>query len=229
MVTGQRQWQRFGAFNFYLILLHFVELSKVFGELNLAECVTAMGVTTQKVNGGDLAGLEAMLAAQAVTLNAMFTQLAHQTSKMTVVDQIDWFTRLALKAQGQCRTTVETLAQMKNSPIFARQANIANGPQQVNNGTPSRVRPRAREIRKPSRTNYWRPLVNGWTLERRARQSAAIRNWRPREHSTGPRSLEGKARVSCNAWNGGQRLQWRALCRVLNAELRAQRERLAST
>lgn len=51
---------------------------------------------------------------------------------MTIVDQIDRFTRLALKAQGQCRATVETLAAIKNPPVvFARQANIAHGPQQV--------------------------------------------------------------------------------------------------
>lgn len=64
----------------------------------------------------------------------MFTQLAYQSSKMTKVDQIDRFTRLALKAQGQCRATVETLAVIKNPPtVFARQANIAHGPQQANN------------------------------------------------------------------------------------------------
>ena len=45
------------------------------------------------------------------------------------------YLRLALKAQGQCRATLETLATIKNPPtVFARQANIANGPQQVNNG-----------------------------------------------------------------------------------------------
>ena len=43
--------------------------------------------------------------------------------------------RLALKAQAQCRATIETLAALKNPPIvIARQANISNGPQQVNNG-----------------------------------------------------------------------------------------------
>ena len=43
--------------------------------------------------------------------------------------------RLALKAQGQCRTTLETLATIKNPPVvYARQANFATGPQQVNNG-----------------------------------------------------------------------------------------------
>ena len=39
-----------------------------------------------------------MLGAQATTLNAMFTQMANQAARMTVVPQIDLFTRLALKA-----------------------------------------------------------------------------------------------------------------------------------
>jgi hypothetical protein len=53
------------------------------------------------------------------------------------LDTADKYMRLALKAQGQCRTTLETLAAIKNPPVlFAKQANIAHGPQQVNNGTP---------------------------------------------------------------------------------------------
>jgi len=66
-------------------------------------------------------------------------------------------------------------------------------------------------------------MTNGWTAERRARQSAAIRTWRPWERSTGPRSVAGKSRVSLNAWKGGQRQQWRAIARLLAHELRAQR------
>ncbi len=66
-----------------------VGFSKMFGELDLAEWVTALGTETQKVNSGELAGLEATLTAQVVTLNTMFAQLANQTSRMTIVDQID--------------------------------------------------------------------------------------------------------------------------------------------
>ena len=51
------------------------------------------------------------------------------------MDHADRYMRLALKAQGQCRATVETLALLKNPPVFARQANIAGGAQLVNNGT----------------------------------------------------------------------------------------------
>jgi hypothetical protein len=48
-----------------------------------------------------------------------------------------------LKAQSQCRATFETLATIKNPPvIYARQANVTTGPQQVNNSvvTPARAR-----------------------------------------------------------------------------------------
>jgi hypothetical protein len=65
----------------------------------------------------------------------------------------DTFLRLAFKAQSQSRATLETLAFTQNprSVEFVRQANIANGPQQVNNGTPPIAR--ARGNRKPRQSN----------------------------------------------------------------------------
>jgi hypothetical protein len=40
---------------------------------------------------------------------------------------------LALKAQSQCRATLETLTTIKSPPVlFAKQENIAAGPEQVN-------------------------------------------------------------------------------------------------
>ena len=49
------------------------------------------------------------------------------------------YLKLALRAQSQCRATLETLATIKNPPTvaFVKQANIAHGPQQVNNGVAS--------------------------------------------------------------------------------------------
>jgi len=41
-------------------------------------------------------------------------------------------------------------------------------------------------------------MANGWTPERRARQAAMIRTWKPWEKSTGPKTDEGKAVVSHN-------------------------------
>ena len=42
-------------------------------------------------------------------------------------------------------------------------------------------------------------MANGWTPERRARQAALIRTFRPWERSTGPKTEAGKARSSRNA------------------------------
>ena len=70
-------------------------------------------------------------------------------------------------------------------------------------------------------------MGNGWTLERRRRQAEQIKHWRPWAKSTGPRSPEGKERVSRNAWQGGHRAQLRELSRMVNAEIRAARDLIA--
>ena len=54
-------------------------------------------------------------------------------------------------------------------------------------------------------------MANGWTPQRRRRQSRQIRSWRPSETSTGPRTEDGKARSARNAWKGGWRGQLRAV------------------
>jgi len=67
-------------------------------------------------------------------------------------------------------------------------------------------------------------MATTWTPERRARQAELIRTWQPWAKSTGPRSPEGRQRVSKNAWTGGHRAQLRELSKLVNAELRASRE-----
>jgi len=68
-----------------------------------------------------------------------------------LVNAAEIYMRLALKAQSQCRATLETLAAIKNpTPVtFVKQANVAHGPQQVNNGPPSEPPSRARESENP--------------------------------------------------------------------------------
>ena len=51
--------------------------------------------------------------------------------------------------------------------------------------------------------------------QRRKRQSELIRRWRPWERATGPRTGEGRARVSRNAYKGGVRLLLRQLAQLL--------------
>jgi len=67
-------------------------------------------------------------------------------------------------------------------------------------------------------------VANGWTPERRARQAKLIRQWKPWKHSTGPKTAEGKASSSQNAYKGGF---W-PLMRQMGRELRAQRRCVAN-
>jgi hypothetical protein len=86
---------------------------------------------------GNLARHEALLTAQAHTLDGLFTQLVVQAEVGSgqSLPRMETYVRLALKAQSQCRATIEALAAMKRPPlVIAQQANVAHGPQQVNNG-----------------------------------------------------------------------------------------------
>lgn len=104
----------------------------------------------EAVNGGDLKRAEAMLIAQAHTLDELFNNLARRAVGQEHLLQYEAHFRIALRAQSQCRATIETLAAIKNPPIvYAKQANIANGPQQVNNGIPAPSRTRENETGQP--------------------------------------------------------------------------------
>jgi len=105
----------------------------IHGELDLGELVDVLGERCKAVNDGDLKRVESMLLSQAYSLDTMFASLARRGRNQEGLKQYETHLKLALKAQSQCRATLETLAAIKNPPIFARQANIAHGPQQVNN------------------------------------------------------------------------------------------------
>lgn len=95
------------------------------------------------VNRGEMAQAEAMLMNQAVALQSLFVRLAEAGMNASMLPQQETAMRLALKAQGQCRATLETLAAIKNPPvIYAKQVNQTTGPQQINNGAtaPSQAR-----------------------------------------------------------------------------------------
>lgn len=67
----------------------------------------------------------------------MFNNLAQRSNKQDYMKQMETYLRLALKAQAQARATVEALALLKNPQPYIRQANIAQGNQQVNNAATS--------------------------------------------------------------------------------------------
>ena len=88
-----------------------------------------------QVKGGDLQTMEAMLVSQATALQTIFTDLARKAQAQTYQKHYEAYLGLALKAQAQSRATISALVDLKypRHATFVKQANIAHGPQQVNN------------------------------------------------------------------------------------------------
>jgi hypothetical protein len=113
------------------------EYGKTFGDQDVSELMEELIISMDDINKGDLKRCENMLLGQAYALQSIFMNLSRKANIQEHMKNIDAFLRLALKAQSQCRATLETLAAIKNPPvIFAKQANISSGHQQVNNGIP---------------------------------------------------------------------------------------------
>lgn len=107
-------------------------------DLSLLECVKVMKAEIQAVNGDKLSKLEGMLTGQAMALNAIFNNFSQRAINTDVMPKLEAYLRLALKAQSQCRTTIEAIAEMKcpKPATFIRQANVGHNVQ-VNNGQPT--------------------------------------------------------------------------------------------
>jgi hypothetical protein len=67
------------------------------------------------------------------------------------MSKLEIYLRLSLKAQSQCARSIEVLAAMKNPPIvYAKQANISHGNQQVNNGGNPNASHTEKKINQPN-------------------------------------------------------------------------------
>ena len=89
---------------------------------------------TEDVIAGNMTRAEAMLLSQAHTLDALFNSLVMKGLDQSHMPHYEAFMKLAFKAQSQCRSTLQALSDIKNpSVVYAKQANINNGNQQINN------------------------------------------------------------------------------------------------
>jgi hypothetical protein len=134
-------------------------------EIDLPGLLATLRDHASAVNDGDLSRAEAMLINQADALQSLFVNLTERSLRQEYLVHAEGFMRLALKAQSQCRATLETLSNVKNPPvIYARQANVTTGPQQINNGvdtarmrknrnTPNQLSGVANELRQDSRAS----------------------------------------------------------------------------
>ena len=105
-------------------------------EADMGVLIEKLRETFTEVKGGDLNTMEAILVGQATSLQTIFTSLARRPQEQYSQRKREAFLGLALKAQAQSRATISALADLKypRQATFVKQANIAHGPQQVNNG-----------------------------------------------------------------------------------------------
>jgi hypothetical protein len=103
-----------------------------------SDYVNAMVSASDKVNAGNMKDVEAFLVSQTMVLNGWFGELSRRAINNLKTPEYfegaQTLFKMAMKAQNQARMTLETLSNIKNPPVvYAKQANISNGPQQVNN------------------------------------------------------------------------------------------------
>lgn len=100
--------------------------------------VRELEIQSAAVKRGDMGRTEEMLISQAHVLDEIFSTLARKAYGCMGKSDVGFelCLRLGFKAQSQCRATLETLAEIKNpwSGAYIKQANLAAGHQQVNNG-----------------------------------------------------------------------------------------------
>ena len=114
------------------------ELQPMLKQQDINEVIVALNDEVNQVVNGKMTRPEEMLVTQAHTLDMLFSVLAQRSiTNMNggFLPAADTYMRMALKAQSQCRTTLEALSEIKNprTATFIKQQNVA-GQQQVNNG-----------------------------------------------------------------------------------------------
>ena len=80
----------------------------------MPDLVDEMRKAGDKVVGGNMGRIERMLTNQAITLDAIFNDMAQSSGRQDQYKGIEVLMRLALKAQTQARSTAEAHALLKN-------------------------------------------------------------------------------------------------------------------
>jgi hypothetical protein len=117
------------------------------GHYSLMANIKTLQEQSKRLNEGDMSNVEAMLFAQACALNLIFSEMSTRAFRNfggegNYLEAGKQYFSMAMKAQSQCRASLEAIGYIKNpSAVIARQANINHGgQQQVNNALqPTRV------------------------------------------------------------------------------------------
>ena len=146
---------------------------KLFPSSEIVDVANVLSKKISDIQDGDIKPIEAMLIAQAQALQTMFVSLGREAVGKTQLNQYTAFMNLALKAQSQSRATIQALIELKypKQATFVKQANIAHGHQQVNNGTNTHARAHAKE--KDNQPNELIEVNNGsTTMDSRTAQTS---------------------------------------------------------
>ena len=143
-------------------------------DAKLADVASALGDKVTTIQNGDMKPIEAMLIGQAQALQTMFVSLGRQAASKTSLPQYTAFMNLALKAQSQSRATIQALIELKypKQATFVKQANIANGHQQINNATSTHAPAHAKE-NQHSQNKLLEAQHNEWLDNRTAATPSA--------------------------------------------------------
>ena len=145
---------------------------KLFPSSDIVDVANVLSKKISDIQDGDMKPIEAMLIAQAQALQTMFVSLGREAVAKTQLNQYTAFMNLALKAQSQSRATIQALIELKypKQATFVKQANIAHGHQQVNNGTNTHIHAHAKE--NTNQPNKLLEVNNGsTTMDTRAMQT----------------------------------------------------------
>lgn len=111
------------------------------GELTIEALGRTLQQQVEQIKADNLDRPEAMLINQAHTLDTIYNTLVRRSAQHMgqQMEAAETYMKLALRAQSQCRSTLEALNEMKHPRhvSFVRQANIAGGHQQINNSVPN--------------------------------------------------------------------------------------------
>ena len=121
-----------------------VEFSSKYGELDLTKTIAVLSEQVTEIHNGDMRDAETLLYSQARTLDTLFMHFALLAKNNAQPNIFDTCMRLALKSQNQCRSTLQTLSDVKNPRPYIQ--NNSAEYQQVNNShCPSRARKKQKQ------------------------------------------------------------------------------------
>lgn len=105
-----------------------------FGEQDISELYAALSEHAKAARKGDLAHQREMLAMQADTLNGIFSEMARRAAANMgeYINATQTYLRLGLKAQAQCRATIESLDQLTSGRVqTVKHVHVSEGGQAV--------------------------------------------------------------------------------------------------